>query len=278
MNMTAMHTINNGKTDKIARYGWVVKDKPGEFRLINKIALLIPEEYQRELIQSKVKEITSAWSWFGCGSIIVAQRDGAYWVVDGQHRVLAAMRRSDIDELPCMVFQSANLVDEAKAFITVNTGRKAVTAIDKLKVLAVAEDTDAAFVVSTIERLGLRITKTAFKPMDIKCISVCQKLAKANPSRFVDALTLAAELSAKDGVPIGERVLSGLFYFDAHIEHGLSNARLRKRIKYIGSQTLLEAANRASAYFAVGGTKVWADGMLLVVNKGLRNQFSFLVD
>lgn len=275
MNNTSLQTVHNGKIDKTSRYGWTVEDTAGEFRHINKQALHVPVEYQRELIATKARDMASAWSWFGCGVIIVAYRDGVYWVVDGQHRVNAAMHRSDIAELPCLVFQSPGIVGEAKAFLTVNAGRKPVSAIGRLNALAVAEDPIAAFVVDTIRRLGLSIAKTATKKMEIKCIGACQKLAKDNPTRFLDALTLTAELSIVDGLPLSERVLSGLYYFDANIEGGLQNARLRKRIKDLGSNALLQSAGRAAAYFAAGGMKVWSGGMLSLVNKGLRNQFEF---
>ena len=274
MNNTALHAVGKNK-DKTSRYGWTVADKPGEFRYINKLALHIPVEYQRDLVDTKSREIASEWSWFGCGVIIVAFRDGKYWVVDGQHRVGAALRRSEVVDLPCMVFQSDGLVVEAKAFLTVNSGRKPVSAIGKLRALAVAEDADAAYVVEMFTLLGIRIVKTATRPMDITCIGACQRFAKASKPRFVSALTLAAELSLKSGTPIGERVLSGLFYFDSNIDGGLSDARLRKRIKDLGSAALHAAAGRASAYYVAGGMRIWAGGMLSLANKGLRIQFSF---
>lgn len=96
--------------DKVQRYGWTMQDKQGEQRQINKNLLLVNDDYQRTASASKILEIASEWSWIGCGVIIVAKRDGSYWVIDGQHRVLAAKRRSDIKEMPCLVLMSKTFV------------------------------------------------------------------------------------------------------------------------------------------------------------------------
>ncbi len=275
MNTHITHT-NNGKTDKITRYGWTVADKRGVLKLISKHDLLIPDEYQRDLNEAKAKEYASSWSWFGCGVLVVAQRqDGLLYVVDGQHRKSAAMRRSDISELPCIVFETENLKDEAKAFITTNTGRRSMSAIEKLKGLSVSGDELAAFVVHQINMQGLRIAKTATKGKEIKCITACQKIASKNRNSFIESLSLCAELSEQSNEPIAERVLFGIDYINSHVEGGIADRRLRSRIIQVGSVALLEGANKAAAYFARGGEKVWADGMLSVINKGLRTQFAF---
>lgn len=55
-----------GNTDKIERYDWKLLDQPGELRMLNKNALLVDEHYQREEIETKVREIARAWSWRAC--------------------------------------------------------------------------------------------------------------------------------------------------------------------------------------------------------------------
>ena len=259
--------------DKITRYGWTLQDAPGSFKYISKNSLLVPIEYQRTQIERKVLDISSKWSWFGCGVIIVAYRDGLHWVVDGQHRVAAALRRSDIKELPCMVFDSSDIASEAQAFVIVNVGRKPVTAIDKLRALSVSENEDAAFLTSTLDSLNLRLAKTATKGLDIKCVSACQKMIGVSRLRFVAAITLAAKLSLQDNTPVNERVLSALFYLDGNLPYGLDTPRFKERVLQMGNVALLESAVRAAAYYAGGGYKIWAEGMLALLNKGLRNHF-----
>lgn len=84
---------------KVERFGWTIKDAPGVMTLLDKKVLQIHQDYQRQAIVSKIRAITATWSWVACGAIIVGKRCGEYWVIDGQHRVLAARQRADITAL-----------------------------------------------------------------------------------------------------------------------------------------------------------------------------------
>ena len=269
---------STNEMNKVARYGWVKKDSPGCFEMLSKTILQMAEEYQRHVVPSKIVLITKAWSWISCGAIIVAYRDGVYWVVDGQHRVLSAMRRSDIDKLPCLVFETSSIITEARAFLDVNTLRRPVTAIDQLKAKATTNDAESMFVVRAIEDAGLEIRTYARAVNQIKCVGICQRLAQEDRAAFVSALNLLAALCRIENTPILERPLSALHYLDRNISGGLSNKRLRERINAIGAQVLLVASNKAAAFYARGGAKVWATGVLESINKGMRNRFVFVRD
>ena len=106
--------IRGGNKTKIDRYKWTVKDETGEIRQLNKSVLKVDHEYQRNASERKVLALANSWSWVACGAIVVGQRDSTYWVIDGQHRVLAARRRADIEMLPCLIFQSDGVASEAR--------------------------------------------------------------------------------------------------------------------------------------------------------------------
>src|SRR5689334_6103185 len=78
------------------------RDRPGEFAMIDKTKLNVDLSYQRKTTKSRVDKIREEWSWIAFGAVSVALRgDGEWFVMDGQHRVLAAMMRDDIKEVPC---------------------------------------------------------------------------------------------------------------------------------------------------------------------------------
>lgn len=262
--------------DKTKRYGWIMKDEPGEQTMLPKELLHVHQSYQRPVVAQKVKEITAAWSWLSCGSLIVGKRRGQYWVIDGQHRALAAMRRSDITHLPCVVFETANIRQEARGFLDANTGRKPVSAISKQKALVCAGDEVAQFVQKTCAELGISIRPYATHARHLKCIGWCMKRAQENRAAFVTVLTMVGDLSEKDDIHMPERVLEGLWIIHAKCgTDGLHDKRLADRVRDKGVRVLLEAANRACAYYAGGGGKIWAEGILSELNKGLRNKFTF---
>lgn len=259
--------------DKVKRYGWTMKDKPGIMMSLHKDVLNIDPAYQRELNDSKAKSIAADWSWIACGAVIVGKRGNAYWVIDGQHRVFGAKRRSDVEYLPCLVFETEDVQQEAKGFLDVNTGRKPITIIGRHKAMVTSGDSVASFVQAKIDELGLRVSK-GNQPNGIQCLGWCMKRAAENRERFVRVITLVAEMSAKEGLSLPARVLDGVWYLDDKCGNGLADKRLHQRLKDKGAQTMLEAANRAAAFYASGGAKVWAEGMLTELNKGLRDKFT----
>ena len=260
--------------DKTTRYGWVTKDEPGELQMLHKDVLQIHPAYQRDVLLDKVKTITAAWSWLSLGALVVGERGGEFWVIDGQHRALAAKRRSDITHLPCVVFKTADVKTEARGFLELNTGRKPVTAVAKQKAMVAAGDEVAAYVQQQCEALGLEIKPTANHAGHLKCVAWCTRRAAENKEVFRLVLGMGAELSAQDQIPVAERLLEGLWLLNAKCGDGLADKRLVKRLREKGARVLLDAANRAAAYYASGGGKVWAQGMLAELNKGLQRKFT----
>lgn len=260
--------------DKIKRYGWKPQDEPGRFSMLHKDVLQIHESYQRDLVPNKVTEISASWSWVALGVLVVGERDGSFWVIDGQHRAAAAKRRSDISTLPCIVFQTVDVKQEARGFLTIQMMRKPVTALAKQKALVTAGDEIAAFVQQQCKVLGLTIAANSSAPGNIKCIAWCHRRAKDNKDSFVSVLRFGAELSAMDNMPVHERLLEGLWQLNDKCGDGLADKRLVKRLREKGARALVLAANRGAAYYATGGGNSWAKGMLAEINKGLQHKFT----
>lgn len=260
--------------DKVKRYGWTVQDEPGELRLLHKDTLQIHPAYQRDLIAQKVTEISANWSWVALGALVIGERGGEFWVIDGQHRAAAAKRRSDITHLPCVVFKTTDVKQEARGFLTIQTMRKPVTAVAKQKALVTAGDEVAAYVQKQCEALSLEIKPHARTAGQLKCVAWCMRRASEDKEVFRVVLAMGAELSAQDQMPVNERLLEGLWLLNAKCGEGLADKRLAKRLREKGARLLLDAANRAAAFYISGGGKVWARGMLAELNKGLQRKFT----
>lgn len=260
--------------DKLTRYGWSVKDQPGELRMLHKDVLVVDVTYQRDVIAQKVTAITGAWSYMACGALTVAERNGTFYVIDGGHRLAAAKRRSDITHLPCVVFQTAGVKEEARGFLDVNTGRKPVNAVVKHKALLAAGDETALFVQKLCERHGLVPQYTATAAGTIRCVSWLVTRAREDREALARVLAIAAELSAREAVPVAEKLLDGLWYVHKKCGAGLDDKRLMTRIREKKASELVEGANKAAAYYAHGGGAVFAEGMLNVLNKGLQRKFT----
>ncbi len=263
--------------NRVTHYGWVVVDEPGEFRWIPKRLLFVDHDYQRiNISRSKVLKLASEWSWVALGTLTVAVRDKSYFVVDGQHRKLAAEKRDDIDDLPCMVYRSDGQVSEAKGFLRTNTARKSLTMYDRWSALLRTQDPTALHVADLL-------ASADYTPVDAgssgrktaKCLA-CLMLCTTNYREAMDAVWPVV-IELHNGEFLHERVVYSLVYLENAIRsQGLSLTRSpwRARLLKLGREGVLEATMKAAVYYAQGGSRIWASGVVNALNHGLRNRLS----
>lgn len=255
--------------DRVKRYGWTLQDKPGELMWIDKTDIRFDASYQRGKNEAKILAIARDWSWMAMGVITIALRGGVFYAVDGMHRVSAALRRSDVSSLPCIVFETEGVVDEAKGFVQANTLRKPVSTADKHRALVLAGDETALFVQRLLDNSPF-ISTSSSTVNSVKCFGVLSKLATSKPDALKKAWPLVCEVC--DGHSLNERVLQGLVFLTDRADHDITSGKWRKRIIDIGFDRLKSAADSAAAYYSRGGARVWADGMMTSINRGLKTR------
>ena len=268
--------ITKNGCDKVSRYGWVVQDEPGELLWVSKAELHVDHSYQRDLNELKVLRLVREWSWLACGAIHVADRGGRLWVFEGQHRLAAALRRSDIQKLPAIVFQSRSVETEAAAFLRTNTDRKAIDSIARFSAQLVSGDAVALGVKRLVDECGIRLTRSTRVAGDLKSVQLLMRLYVVDAHRLRRVLRVCALLGQRAAAPIPERLIDGLFLIDKWLSDdcgGLTDDRLFRRVLQVGQEGLLAGAAKASALYAKGGARVWAIGMMIAINKGLRRPF-----
>lgn len=259
--------------DKVSRYGWKIADQPGELAWLDKNVIKVDELYQRSLVNGRVTSLSQNWSWIACGALIIAKRENSYWAIDGQHRLMAAKRRSDITEIPCLVFQVSNIQEEAKGFIAVNSERKPISTKQQHKAKVVSGDETAKKVQAKIDELGLTTTTDSKTPGHFACFAWAMKTAKEDYDLFSTVLKVTAEICLKDGEPVKHKLVQGFTYLHKNYTGGILEPRMHDRIKAKGSLTLDIAATKSAIMMAQGGSKVWARGILEELNKGLVKKF-----
>jgi hypothetical protein len=259
--------------DKVSRYDWKVTDEPETLQWIDKHEIQIDEVYQRSLIKQRVTSLSQEWSWVACGALIVASRGGEYWAIDGQHRLMATLRRSDIKKLPCIVFEMQDVKEEAKGFISANTERKPISSFQRHKAMVISGNEIATMVQSQIEELGLSTTIDKKSPGHFACIAWAMKTARDDYDAFCAVLKLTAEISLKESEPVRQTVLDGLIYIHKHYSGGIREPRIADRIRLKGGFALNLAAKKSAAMLGAGGQKAWAKGILNELNKGLQKKF-----
>lgn len=257
---------------KVQRYGWEKRGEKGELAWVNKKTLSIDPSYQRNAKSTKVLKIAADWSWVGCGVIVVSRRNGLLYVVDGQHRVLAALKRDDITHLPAIIFNHKEASKEAEGFIDLNVNRKPLDFVYKYRALLVAGDQNARMVEDMLQKYGVSIVNGRAKKSTNSGARLIKSMA-SNPEKTTRVFGMACEICQDEY--ISDVLLAGLWVLDSKIKGGLSDEKLRKRLVSVGRESLEMAAKRAAAFYTKGGDAVWADGMLQEINKNLRHKFEF---
>lgn len=263
----------NVGADKVEAYKWVIADEPGEFALIEKAALNVDHSYQRYHTDPKVLEKARSWSWLACGALSIGRRsDGTLWVIDGQHRYLAACRRSDIKVLPCMVYESQGPEVEAIAFLNMTAGRKPMNAVEKFKARIVGKDPVALEIQALVEQSGRRVASNSDKHT-VRCISNMTKHLEQRPEVFRRLWPLIVDVCRNER--LSERIIEAFMYIESRLSgESLTDRRWRQRIMQVGFRELHDSMAKFSAAYAAGGNRVWALGVVEAINKGLRVRLS----
>lgn len=257
---------------KADRYRWINSRRdPGTLTYVSKHDLVIDFSYQRHANNDRVLKLARRWNWIACGVLIVVRREGRLHVVDGQHRLLAAMKLASIDALPCVVFDGTDVREESDAFRASNTERRPMTAVERWQSELTSENEDALFVQQLINESG-RTVASHGGVATVRCVGVLLRAAGSNKAAFRRVWPIVVALC--HGEVLHDRIFAALFYIESFAldGHSLSDQRWRTKLQTIGYRGVLSAINRAGALYANGGARVWGRGLLGELNKGCRTK------
>lgn len=256
-------------TNPVTRYPWPVKNAPGEFLMIPKAELEVDHAYQRNRInQRRVDELCRAWDWIACGCLVVALREDNKWfVMDGQHRKLAADLRSDIQQLPCLVFETTGRREEALGFLAINQGRMVVGCLDRYKAQLLAGDKTAFALESIVRCTGHRFGEKA-SARTVSCVQCLYNLVQEDRERLARLWPLLAELHP-DG-PMTDAVIKGLWVVDKWLgkeERTVTASPYREKLLAVGGAGLHHEIRREMALIGQGGVRVSGCAIAKYLNK-----------
>lgn len=188
-------------------------------------SLAVDASYQRstenETSRTLIRKIARFWDWSLCQPLAATRRaDGSLFVVDGQHRLAAAVLRGDIPHLPCVISRYASLSDEAAAFVSINQQRKPLGKVDLFRAALAAGDNEAASIDCLIAGAGLTIAPhsnyTAWKPGMLFCVPGIQRAYRSIGAKATaSALLLLARAFEGQVLQFAGQMLEGLFGFAA---------------------------------------------------------------
>lgn len=270
--VSAMHASGRSKREI---YDWAESGQRGRLVWLPKEMLHVDHTYQRKSISNtRVNEIASNWNWAALMVIGVCQRlDGTYWVYDGQHRVLASLKRDDIKELPCIVFNSAGIANEADTFVVTNTGRGAMRRLDKFNAQLVAGDKMALAVQELVESCDYRISGGGGGVGSIACVEALERGVRTDYKTAQVSFLMCATVANRH--QFSAKLFNAVFYLEQHLQkHDLSInvSNIREKLHSTDAAGLLAAIEESERYHRRNGARIGAQGLVQFINKGRRTR------
>lgn len=256
------------QVDKVQRYQWENTGEMGIFQMIPKRELHIDTEYQRTIAQDRILKISSHFRWTLFGAIIVVRRDdGMYFVVDGGTRTRSAWKRSDINNLPCMVYSAESVRQEAQMFVDLSTSPVGMSAFQRYRAQLVAGSKYAVMANDILKKYGYTVSDRGKEQFACGCIHTVQNRIKRNMEALDQTIHILSEIC--EGEPIRKNPVEALFYLivsnpgiDFYTEYPYM------KMKNAGIESIEIEISRVKMIQQKGGEKISAMGLLNIINSG----------
>lgn len=130
--------------------------------------LELDHAYQRTET-GNANKLAENWDDTACEFLLVSFRDGKFYIIDGQHRMIAAKIKG-IKSLPCVILTGLTRSEEARRFSVQGVGRKVLTPNDTFKANLECGNTEYKEVATDMEikricdKYNITITKSNFNP------------------------------------------------------------------------------------------------------------------
>lgn len=187
--------------------------------------------------QRLISDIATDWDWRLCAPLTVSDRGkGGKYVIDGQHRLLAAQMRGDIETLPCIVSVFGSFEEEARCFVSINSARRQVTPLERFHARIASKDESALAVKSLIEGAGLRVGRYAdaslWEPKDVPFPDAVERTMRSGNShsammhnmRILTALSVIGRAYPDKVLTGGRDLFKGLAHLLTHTGEMISDA------------------------------------------------------
>jgi hypothetical protein len=137
-----------------------------ELKWLDVEKLYVDSRYQRNT-KSKASEknldyLKENFSWAHCGALIVCfvPAEKKFAVIDGQHRLKAAIARGDIKAMPCLVVSGLDFEKQAKSFVAINTKRVQINSLAAFHAAVASGDKTAAAIKEILDECEIEIPQT----------------------------------------------------------------------------------------------------------------------
>lgn len=240
------------------------------------------DNYQRKTSEIKIKNLVRNFDWKAFGFVIVNIRDGKKYVVDGQHRIVAAARMK-FKEVPCIVYEDFTVEEEAILFINCQVNRNSVKSFEKYQALYTAGDKKTHEIQEVMEKYGIKPCNNGSqrKKGYINSIGILYRIYDSKGRNWLDTILKIITLIWKykdntwDKDALTSNMISGMYIFLNRTYNQLNEKKFIEKMKRIPARKVLNTANRNTATY--GKTKASNVARAILEEYNNRNQYKLNV-
>lgn len=233
--------------------------------------LMVDHTYQRNaLSQKNINEIVKDYAVGSFGTLNVADRNGVYYVVDGQHR-LAAAKKLGLTAVPCAIWISSGVEQEAAEFERCNSARKVVDSYNRYRAMVVSQNPEYLECEKILHRNGVQIGQNP-SPKFVAFPACAIDTMRMDPKLFETCLVIQRGMIGHEA-QLGEQIHKGLFYALRRIESMPYNMdEIARKVYALGGKTALMHEIRKvhlECGTRDGSNAQFAQAILNVINKAI---------
>jgi hypothetical protein len=241
------------------------------------------KNYQRDTSELKIKKIVRNFNWNAFGVIFVNKRsNGDYFVVDGQHRIVSAVRKK-YKEVPCMVYEGLALEQEAELFIYYQINRNPIKTYEKYKALLISGDKATNEIQLALEKHKLipsngRADSSSRKKGYVNSLGSLYKIHNAKGYKWLDTVIniIVSIWRFNDGTHDPDSLTSNMFLgmhmFLTKSYNKINERRFIDKFKKISANKILNMADKNQAVYGKGKASNTARAILEVYNNRNSNK------
>lgn len=175
------------------------------------LAWLKPSELEVEPIAQRgfepkwAEKLADEWDEEKLGVLEVAERNGHFYVTDGQHRRAVLLKQGRGNEpVACIVYTHEDVADDAKRYVAGNIEKRRPNPIDAFRINVVAKDPESVAIDSVLGLRGLRFSWGS-GDNDISAVSAVQWVYRKGGTKLLDRTldtiekTWGRDRSSRDG-------------------------------------------------------------------------------
>ena len=244
-----------------------------EVRRLPVSMLQVDPKYQRQLDRGWAKYIAANYDPDLVKQVQVSQRDGAYWVFDGQHTVTAIRMKFHDPNFPvvCKIYHGLTEEEEGRLFYKYNNCSKKMSSASMLKAQAFYGDETVQSFLEHTKAQGFLIdpTRRVTGQYGIQAVKKAQTIFEKMGAEMYDRI-LSLLKNTWNGAPwsVSQNMLGGMAALMKIFGDKLDDKKFVSQLKKITEDQLIREAGR---YTEESVSVAYASALVYFYNKGLRN-------